>query len=186
METFVSHSSEGKSPPECGDGRLQIKHQLLVRKIFKTQWLHSMCSSPSVWGGQSRGNMSLPGMAECFQPALPDHPELVSVQLIDMFWQVLLSTKTATGATCGVDRGEAERRLSVWGLPMLLMLAGLAGKDESMPQSLGTEFHRGLWHPRCWGRRASPWFSISASWLPVNQRVFRTLIGSLYLLSVAK
>lgn len=32
-----------------------------------------------------KGNMELPGMAVCFQPAVPDHPDLVYVQLIDMF-----------------------------------------------------------------------------------------------------
>lgn len=37
MEAFVSHSFEGESVHESEDSRLQIKQQLLVRKLLKTQ-----------------------------------------------------------------------------------------------------------------------------------------------------
>lgn len=101
-----------------------------------------------------------------------------------MFWQVLLSTKPATGATCGVDRErgrEAARSVRPADVDRIC-------RNKMSPCSLSSlpKFQEGLWHPRSWGERAPPWFSISVSGLPANEGFLRTLIGCLYLCLAAR
>lgn len=102
-----------KNPHESGDWGFQINKnvlfmQLLVWELFKNPMTQQYL--PLIWERTGQGDYC--GHQE-WQPVLgqhsPDHPRLLSVQLIDMFWQVLLSTKTATGATCGVDRVRGRK-----------------------------------------------------------------------------
>lgn len=61
----------------------------------------------------------------------------------------------------------------------------LACEEERMVHSPGTEFHQGALAPKMLGKTSLSLVFYFSSWLPGNQEVFRTLIGSLCLLSVA-
>lgn len=146
---------------------------------LKTQWLNRI--PPSLGGELGEGDFC--GHQHAGPPSAgqlsPGHPGLPAVQLIDMFWQVLLSTKPATGAACGVDRErgrEAARSVRPADVDRICR-----NKMSPCSSSSLTKFQEGLWHPPSWGERAPPRFSISVSGLPANEGFLRTLIGCLYL-----